>query len=132
MDKLNGSIIIQGQTKNFNLTLLNPTEDHVLNPNGFNTSNYQIQFIAKQNLTDADNADDVINLPSSRFTIATDGLIAEFSILPTDTSDINIGNKKTVTYEYEVWVESITQPTIHSYPIESGKFTIQKSVRGQG
>lgn len=129
MATLNGATIQQGQTKPFTLTLNNPTEDHPLNPDGFNTANYELCLVAKQNLSDADDASTTITIDNARFTAAVDGLTATFSLLPSDTSAIVYGSSNTLTYQYEVWIEDSTQPTVHSYPIESGSFSLKRSVK---
>ncbi|MEM9214075.1 MAG: hypothetical protein AAGD25_06975 [Cyanobacteria bacterium P01_F01_bin.150] len=127
MSTLNGATLTQGATQPFTLTLNNPTADHPLNPSGFNTANYQLCFIAKQSVFDADNGVTVINLANSRFTASSDGLTAEYSLQPSDTNTIAI-NRDT-TYTYEIWIEDSTAPTLRAYPIENGSFTLKKSVK---
>ena len=129
MATLNGSSVQHGQTKPFVLTLNNPTDDHPLNPDGFNTANYELCFIAKQNLSNDDNAATTINLNNSRFVKAVDGLTATFSLRPSDTSSITFGSSSSITYQYEIWIEDSTQPTVYSYAIESGNFTLKRSVK---
>ena len=126
-DGLDGQSFTQRTRYDITLTLSDPLANHPLNPDGFNSTGYELSLIAKQNKSHADSDAKNISIGNSRFTILTD-TTASFSLLPSDTSSTAISGKK--EYSYEVRMTQTADPDTNDFPIMSGSFTIVQSTKG--
>lgn len=123
---LNGQTLDQGSTQLITFTINDLTGDHALSPDGFNTNGYEMEFVAKQNLADADTATTTILIPNDRFVINSDSE-AQLTLRSDDTSTLPItGTQK---YEFQLWMRESVAPAANSYAVLRGNFSLRQSVK---
>lgn len=122
---LNGATLQQGDRIDFlRLTFSNRTsleDGHPLKASGFSTAGYTVRFVAKPDITLADDGTGVI--AATLAVIDADN--ASLLLLPSVTSGINFGTKSTIKYQ---WHAQVSDGSDYVYTLASGWFTLARDV----
>ncbi len=125
IEKLDGATLKQGdRIDNFSFVFNNRSKldaAHPLASNGYLTVGYTLRFVAKQNITLADDGTGVINTTLT----PTDADNAPLLLLPSDTSGIVFGSNSVIPY---VWDFQMSDGADHVYTLESGAFTLERDI----
>jgi len=125
LDRINGANLYQGdRIDNFQTVLvgrLTFPDGHPLKAAGFLTEGYTLRFVAKPDVTLADDAPGVINVEM----LPTDEDNAPLLILPAQTANIDFGLKTSIRYSYQIQISDGNENT---YTLDWGVFTLLRDV----
>lgn len=125
LDRINGASLYQGdRIDNYQTVLvgrLTFPDSHPLKAAGFLTEGFTLRFVAKPDVTLADDAPGVINVEM----LPTDEDNAPLLILPAQTANIDFGLKTSIRYSYQIQISDGNENT---YTLDWGVFTLLRDV----